>query len=105
VVSQGGLLALSSNIGAHQTHEWVVMPEVGVAVNWQLTDAIRLRLGYNALFLPHAYRAGEQVDTTVNPNLIPPANAAAGGPSRPTFLGPSSTLWAQTVSFGVEVCY
>ena len=50
-------------------------------------------------------RPGEQVDLGVNPGLIPPANAAAGSPSRPAFLGVTSGVWAQTLSFGMEVKY
>jgi len=47
-------------------------------------------------------RAAEQIDPAVNTNLIPPV-IDNSGPARPAFFGPTSTLWIQGVSLGVNL--
>jgi hypothetical protein len=99
--SQGGFLALSSNIGTHSSDDWVVAPELGVTLGWDLTCNLRLRLGYSVIFWTDVARASEQVDLTINPNLFPPPVAGAT-PSHPAFVLQKADLWVQTVNLGVE---
>jgi hypothetical protein len=105
VVSQGGLLALSSNIGSFESHTLTVVPQLGVNLGWDVTPHIHLFTGYSVLWWPDVMRTGEQVDVGINPALIPPASPTAGSGSRPTFLGATSCLWTQALSVGLEVKY
>ena len=101
VSHQGGLLALSSNIGHHTSDAFTVIPELGLNVGYQLTQKVRLTAGYNFLLLNDFWRAGNQIDTVVNPNLIPPSTTTAG-PARPAFLASESDFWVQGIQFGLE---
>ncbi|HVS35234.1 MAG TPA: BBP7 family outer membrane beta-barrel protein [Gemmataceae bacterium] len=105
VVSTGGLLALSSNIGSFTTHALTAAPEVGVKFGYDVSPHVRVYGGYDILWWLNVVRTGEQVDVGVNPGLIPPATAGAGSPSRPAFTGVTSSIWAQTLSLGLEVKY
>ncbi len=93
VVSPGGLLALSSNIGTVATHTLTAAPEFGVKLGWDVTPNVRVFTGYDALWLLNVGRPGEAVDFGINPGLIPPTAPAAGSPSRPAFLGQTSSVW------------
>lgn len=107
VVSQqaGGLLALSSNIGTYQETGLVFIPEGDFILGYQLTDGLRLRLGYSVLYWPSVVRAGQQIDTVVNNNLLPGGRGMGGGPDRPAFSFQKSDLWVQGISAGLELAY
>jgi hypothetical protein len=45
-------------------------------------------------------RAGDEIDTTINPTLIPPPTNAAG-PIRPTVIFQNTTFWAQGIELGL----
>ena len=101
LTQSGGLLALSSNSGHFSKDRFGVVPEVGIKVGYDITSHVRLAVGYDFLYWNDVMRAGSQIDTVVNPNLLPPATA--GGPSRPaTRLGDSTDVWVQGVSFSLE---
>jgi hypothetical protein len=80
-----------------------VVPEVGVTLGYQFNDHIRAFAGYNFLYWNNVARAGNQVDTSVNTNLLAPP--LGGGPSRPAFSFNGSEFWAQGVTFGIEFRY
>jgi hypothetical protein len=98
-----GFLAESSNIGRRTRDLFGVVPEVGVTLGYQFTDHIRAFAGYNFLYWSSVARAGNQVDTGVNTNLIAPP--IGGGPARPAFSFNGSEFWAQGVTFGIEFRY
>jgi hypothetical protein len=98
--SVGGLLALSSNIGNASQTRFAVVPELSLKVGYQIAPQWRLFAGYDALYWTDVQRAGGLIDTTVNPNLIPPT--APGGPQRPMPVFNTSALWAQGFNFGVR---
>jgi hypothetical protein len=97
----GGVYALSSNIGNHFNDSWVVAPEFGLTVGYQVLPNVRVHAGYSFLFLQGIARAADQIDFTLNQNLFPPP--ISGGPNRPTFNLIRSDIWIQTVSVGVEI--
>jgi hypothetical protein len=104
--NEGGLLALSSNIGSHKTTTWTSAPQLGVNLGWQVNPNVRVYTGYSVLWWVSVARPGEQVDLEINPGLVPPATgAAAGSPTRPAFLAQTSGLWVQALDLGVEVKY
>jgi hypothetical protein len=114
VTSQrGALLALPSNIGHYTRDRFAVVPEVGATVGFQLTDWLKLTVGYNFLYWSSVVRPGEQIDRGLNVNQIP---GFAGPPPAPGFgnppvrQGPIATFrdtsyWAQGLTFGLEFRY
>jgi hypothetical protein len=98
--SPGGLLALSSNIGSYSQTRFAAVPDFIVKAGYQFAPAWQLVAGYELLYWTGVQRAGGLVDTTVNPNLIPPAGG--GGPQRPQAQLDTSSLLAQGFSFGIK---
>lgn len=98
---QGGLLAQSSNIGSYTRGITSFIEEIGLNVGYQFTNHIRGFVGYNFLYWNNVVRPGNQIDQTVNPNLIPPS--VPGGPARPAFAFHSSDFWAQGITFGLDI--
>jgi hypothetical protein len=96
----GGLLAQTTNIGRHTRDVFGVVPEVGLNLGYQCTDHIRVFAGYNFIYWNSVARPGNQIDTAVNPALLPPP--VGGGPNRPAFHFNGSEFWAQGITFGVE---
>jgi len=105
VVQPGGLLALSSNSGTFSHSDWVFVPEASARVGYQVTENLRLYVGYTFLYWPAIYRAADQIDPVVNPGLLPPPIVPLTGPVRPRFLDRQSSLWVQAVSIGLELRY
>jgi hypothetical protein len=101
VVNPGGLLALQSNIGHFSRSQFAVVPEVGVKLGYQVTPRLRLQMGYDFLYWSQVARAGNQIDTSINPNLLPPVNGPVAGALRPAVNIQGTSFWAQGISFGV----
>jgi hypothetical protein len=101
VVKNGGLYALSSNIGTHENDEWTTLPELGVNLDWQVNGNVKVQLGYSVLFLNHIGRVTDQVNTTINPNLLPNATTAGTGPNSPTFNFSRADMTIQSINLGV----
>jgi hypothetical protein len=101
---EGGLLAQSTNIGEYSANELAVMPEIGLTAGYHLTKRLRLTLGYSFLYWSRVVRPGDQIDTDVNPDLIPrdtpPADPAPVDRPRP-FFNPTD-FWAHGVNLGLE---
>jgi hypothetical protein len=103
-VSSGGLLALGSNSGHHSRNQVAVVPELNVKLSYQVTPRLTASVGYTYLYWSDAVRAGDQVDTTVNPTLIPPV-VNPSGPTRPVFTFQRAAFWAQGIDLGLEFRY
>ncbi len=103
----GHLYALSSNLGRHTRSSFAVLPEAGVSLGWQVLEHVGLRAGYTFLYLSRVARPGEQIDTGLNPGLIPTSvfYGTAGGPARPAVPFRESDFWVQGVHAGVEITY
>ena len=104
--SQGGLLALPSNIGSHPHHTYTLIPEVAFALGYQFSPNVRVSVGYWALLWPNTVRPGDQIDTLVNPALLPPATATTAAGSHPIVTNHhNSDLWVQALTFNLEFRY
>jgi hypothetical protein len=106
--ASGGLLAISSNIGHHTHDEFAILPEVTINVGYQLSNSIRVFVGYNFLYLDEAARPGDQIDRTVNPSRVPSSifsGPVPFGPAVPTGNVRSGDFWAQGVNFGIAFRY
>jgi hypothetical protein len=106
--ASGGALAQISNIGRYSRDDFAVVPEVTVNVGYNLTDALRVFVGYNFLYISEVVRPGEQISRTVNPTL-PPASLEYGplvGPRAPILTGlQRDDYWAQGLNFGLSFRY
>ncbi len=98
----GGLLALSSNIGSYSQNEFSVVPEFGITCGYQMTDHIRLTLGYTGIYWSNVVRPGQQISPDVNPNLLPPVADPFSGANRPAFAFDTTDYWIQGINLGGE---
>lgn len=103
----GGLYALSSNEGIHTRNVFAVAPEASFNLSYKLTEHIRLSAGYTFIYWSNVARPGDQIDTNINPNLVPTSTTfgAAGGPIRPAFTFRSTDFFAHGVNLGLEIRY
>ncbi|MCA9211529.1 MAG: BBP7 family outer membrane beta-barrel protein, partial [Planctomycetales bacterium] len=96
----GGLLALSSNIGSYENNTFATIPEMDVTLGYRIGPSLNFTLGYTLIYWNNVVRPGDQIDTSINPNLIPPVQA--GGDNRPAFTLNETNIWAQGLSFGLD---
>ena len=101
--SPGGLLALGSNIGNFSQTRFAAVPEISLKAGYQVAPQWQIVAGYDVLYWTGVQRAGGLIDTTINPNLLPPA--LPGGPQRPMPVFNTSSLVAQGFSVGVRYNY
>lgn len=104
VSSTGALLALPSNIGRYRATDCGVVPEFGLRLNRQITDTIRVGVGYTLIYWNNVARPGEQIDLGIN-TTQPPLGAGLVGPARPAFGFRGSDFWAQGIDFALEFRY
>jgi len=98
----GGLLAQPGrNSGSYSENQFGVVPEVGTTIGYQLTKRLKINVGYSALYWSNVLRPGDQIDSTVNTNLLPPpiAGTAYMGPG---FVVRDTDYWVQGLSVGGE---
>lgn len=100
----GGLLAQPSNIGRYELNRFAVVPEVGARLGVQLTDALRVYVGYNFIYWSDVVRTGGVIDTRVNASQLPPRTNVTGA-LFPRFEPRYTDFWAHGVSFGVQLRY
>jgi hypothetical protein len=105
---QGGLLALpGANIGRYTQNQFAVIPEVGLNLGYQVTQRLRVFVGYNFLYLGNALRPEGLIDPNVDaariPNFpLPGTPGPLGGIPRPTPQFNLSDYFVQGVSFGLQ---
>jgi hypothetical protein len=95
----GGLYAQPSNIGRQTRDPFAVVPEVTFSVGYDVTNNLRVFVGYTFLYISDVVRPGNQVDPAVNVSQIVGPFA---GPVRPVRIFRESDFWAQGLNFGVE---
>lgn len=98
----GGFLALASNSGGHSRTKFATIPQLSLAVAYCLTDNIKLRVGYDLMYVYKVIRPGEQIDLGINPNLLP-FSPTPTPPLRPDFRFNDETFWMQGCSVGLVV--
>ena len=77
IVLPGGLLALPTNIGHYSRDQFSVVPQVGVNVGYQVTNNLRVLVGYTLLYWSDVVRPGDQIDLGVNSTAHPNESGAA----------------------------
>ena len=98
-IATGGLLALPSNIGVHDSNQFSVMPELGFTLGCDVTEHLRARVGYTLLYWSNVARPGDQIDSNVDTNQFPPPIATG---EKPAFVLHTSDFWAQGVNVGLD---
>jgi hypothetical protein len=110
---QGGLLALSTNIGRHSRDCFSVIPELDFTINYDLTEHIRLGLGYSLIYWSNVLRAGDQIDRSIDftkvpsfqplPTPLPPGFGSGNG--HPLVLFKETDFTASGLNFTLEIRY
>ena len=98
----GGLLAQRTNIGSYERNQFTMVPELGATLGYQVTQRLRATAGYSLVYMGNVVRPGDQVDLTVNPNLLPPENVPFSGALRPQFHFVETDYLVQGLNFGGE---
>lgn len=102
----GGLLAVSSNIGRHTRGAFSVVPEITLNAGYQVTPGLRFFVGYDFLLWTRVMRASEQIDRSIDvnlvPNLVPPGVFGPVFPERPAVFLRQNDFWAQGVQVGLQ---
>ncbi len=99
----GGLLAQRTNIGDYQRDEFTMIPELGLNLGFRVTRCLHANIGYSLIYFPNVWRAGDQIDTDVNPGLIPPESVTLVGSARPQFRAVEDDYWAHGLNFGATL--
>jgi hypothetical protein len=103
---QGGLLALSTNIGRFERDRFSVIPELNLNVGYDVTEHIRLSMGYTFLYWSDVVRPGDQIDRVVDFTKVPsfqplPAGFPAAPQNRPAVLFRENDFYAHGLNFSV----
>jgi hypothetical protein len=101
----GGLYALNSNIGTFNRDRFSVVPELSINLGYNLTERLRVFVGYNLLYWSNVVRPGDQVDFLVDEARVPFFNPTGVAPlpgGRPGVPFRETDLWAQGLNFGLH---
>ncbi|HEY1378809.1 MAG TPA: BBP7 family outer membrane beta-barrel protein, partial [Gemmataceae bacterium] len=102
MVTGAGLLVQPSNAGAHTRDVFSVVPEVTLNLGYQVTDHLKLFVGYNYLYWSNVLRAGDQIDTTLDVNSRVFPITQSPGAVRPAVRFQDTNFWAQGINFGLQ---
>jgi hypothetical protein len=106
-IFQGGLLALSSNIGRHTRGAFSVVPEISLNAGYQVSPGVKFFVGYDFMLWTRVMRASEQIDRVIDvnlvPNFVPPGVFNPVFPARPAVFLRQNDFWAQGVQLGMEL--
>ncbi len=101
--TQGGMLALPTNMGTFSRDQTAWIPEVGITAAYEVRSWLRLSAGYTAIWMSDVVFSGDQIDMTVNPSqfnggvLIPPPS--------PLFAFRDTEYWLHGMTLGVTLSY
>lgn len=100
--SSGGILVQRTNSGETHENQFSVVPQFELKAAYRITPHWRASLAYSFLYWHEVLRAGDQVDSVVNPNLFPPEAVPFTGPLRPERRHLRSGYLAHGLSFGLN---
>jgi hypothetical protein len=99
------LLAQPTNSGHLSKNHFAVLPEIGIKVGYQVTDNVRVYVGWDFLYASSVVRPGDQIDRSVNTNqllTIAGPGSVGNGPARPAPTFKPTDFWAFGVNAGLE---
>jgi hypothetical protein len=101
---EGGLLALSSNIGDYERDRFSMIPELNVNVGYKLTQRLKLRVGYTILYWTNVLRPGDQINRQINSTLLA-GETPSLPPLSPLFEFNETNALVQGLNVGAEFCW
>jgi hypothetical protein len=104
LTAPGGVLAQVTNIGTYKSNQFAFVPDLEVNAGYEIFPNAVIRVGYNLTYWSNVVRAGEQIDRTVNPGIVPSDTTfgTPGGPARPAFTFNGTDYWAQGLNLGFD---
>ena len=100
----GGFLALDSNIGRYTRKEFVVIPQFGAELAYDVTCNVRFHVGYNYIYWAHVARSADQIDLGINTDYLPPVTGTPT-PVRPAYESKQTNFYAHGINLGLSVTY
>jgi hypothetical protein len=101
IVYSEGVFAGRYNIGSYRSDQFVVIPQLGLELGYQMTTHTRAFIGYNLLYWGNVIKAGNQVDLNLDPRNFP--GSTETGMQFPQFLNRTTAFWAQGINLGAEI--
>jgi len=96
----GGLYAQRTNIGTYERNRFTVAPELGATIGFHVGPRFSLTAGYSFVYISNVVRAGDQIDTDINPGLLPVEVNPLTGPLRPRFIFRETDFYAHGLTVG-----
>ncbi len=96
-----GLLVRNTNNNPFTDDTFVVVPEVGLDIGYQLTSTLDFIVGYNYLLIPKVAQPGEQIDPNLSVNLSDPLTGAL----RPQLSFDERRYWVHSLNLGLQWRY
>jgi hypothetical protein len=106
-ILQGGILAVPSNIGRFSQQRFAVIPEGSVAIGQEITNWLRISVGYDFLYWSRVTRPTNLLNRSVDTQQVvtdPNYNPLAGS-TQPPFIFHDRSFWAQGLSVGLSITY
>ncbi|MSR32479.1 MAG: hypothetical protein EXR99_13350 [Gemmataceae bacterium] len=101
--SNGAIYSQPSNSGMYNQSAFAIIPEVQARLGYDITRRIQVFAGYDFFYWSSVLRPGNQVDSVLNPSQF--NGGALAGAARPEPQLTQSSIWAQGLSFGLEIKY
>ncbi len=102
-ITEGGLLALPTNIGPHCRRTFEVVPMLNARLRFRAKGHLFFQVGYDLIYWPKVALAGEQID--FNLNITQQEGGTLIGTSAPKFYLHNKDFWAQGIAAGIYLVY
>lgn len=104
--AMGGLLSGPSDQNDLTRVRISIIPEINLKLGYDCGERFRFWIGYDALYMQHVIRPGEQTSyTTLNTNVSVGDNEGLLTVTQPTIRFSDLDVWVQGINFGVELHY
>jgi len=105
-VYAAGILASSANNGRFRESHYAYIPEGNLSVGWWFTPNLRLKVGYNVLYISDVVRPGSNISNIVNPASVPLDQLYGANPvQRAPSLFQRTDFIAEGFTFGIDFRY
>jgi hypothetical protein len=101
--TDGFVYALPTNNGMHNQSAFSAIPELQCRLGYDVTKHIQLYAGYDYFYWTSVLRPGNAVDSVINTSQRN-GQTLVGTPRPEAVMAPSG-IWAQGMTFGVELKY
>jgi hypothetical protein len=106
VTTPGGLLAVpGANIGHWEQSRFAVVPEIGINLGYQVTQNLKVFVGYNFLAISSVVRPGGAVNPYIDaariPNFLPAGTGTPVTPAQPFPQLHTNGYFIQGINFGL----